>query len=226
MAERPSLSGRFSTSRPTIWSVRESRLVGLSYIKPAVETSVSPPSLPRRAWSGPLRPASLDRSGQRLQSSKVSNSSAGGRPGSTLRDRLLPDPKLESVQSKVGRAGGKAPPAHLAPPEPHATPQDVVVRLSLSPFIPSYRFTTSPPAFDTVFSPPLSFPLQALPSPSSTMEYSSRSHTSTRRHPASLLPKFMHDARLLDLVRSPVTPDMISTSTFPRLSPSFPSTSR
>ncbi|GAA5868951.1 hypothetical protein JCM8547_003230 [Rhodosporidiobolus lusitaniae] len=42
------------------------------------------------------------------------------------------------------------------------------------------------------------------------MEYPSRSHTSTRRHPASLLPKFMHDPRLLDLVRSPVTPDMIT----------------
>ncbi|GAA6001252.1 hypothetical protein JCM10207_007487 [Rhodosporidiobolus poonsookiae] len=42
------------------------------------------------------------------------------------------------------------------------------------------------------------------------MEYSSRSHTSTRRHPASLLPKHMHSPRLLELVRSPVTPDMIT----------------
>ncbi|BGP14108.1 hypothetical protein JCM10213_002405 [Rhodosporidiobolus nylandii] len=42
------------------------------------------------------------------------------------------------------------------------------------------------------------------------MECSSRSHTSTRRHPASLLPKFMHDPRLLELVRSPVTSDMIT----------------
>ncbi|GAA5999365.1 cyclin family protein [Rhodotorula paludigena] len=42
------------------------------------------------------------------------------------------------------------------------------------------------------------------------MDYSSRSHTSTRRHPASLLPKFMHDQRLLELIRSPVTPDMIT----------------
>ncbi|GAA5971544.1 hypothetical protein JCM11641_000634 [Rhodosporidiobolus odoratus] len=42
------------------------------------------------------------------------------------------------------------------------------------------------------------------------MEYSSRSQSSTRRHPASLLPKFMHDPRLLELVRSPVTPDMIT----------------
>jgi hypothetical protein len=108
MAERPSLSGRFSTSRPTIWSVRESRLVGLSYIKPAVETSVSPPSLPRRAWSGQLRPASLDRSGQRLQSSKVSlTHKRAGRPGTALRERLLPDPKLEMVESKVGPAGWK-----------------------------------------------------------------------------------------------------------------------
>ncbi|BGP46281.1 PHO85 cyclin-1 [Rhodotorula kratochvilovae] len=40
------------------------------------------------------------------------------------------------------------------------------------------------------------------------MDYSSRSHT--RRHPASLLPKFMHDPRLLELVRSPVSPDMIT----------------
>ncbi|GAA6058453.1 hypothetical protein JCM3770_005087 [Rhodotorula araucariae] len=40
------------------------------------------------------------------------------------------------------------------------------------------------------------------------MEYPSRSHT--RRHPASLLPKFMHDPRLLELVRSPVSPDMIT----------------
>lgn len=31
----------------------------------------------------------------------------------------------------------------------------------------------------------------------------------TRRHPASLLPKFMHDPALLELVRSPVTPEMI-----------------
>ncbi|ORY79706.1 hypothetical protein BCR35DRAFT_352622 [Leucosporidium creatinivorum] len=31
-----------------------------------------------------------------------------------------------------------------------------------------------------------------------------------RRHPASLLPKFMHDPALLELVRSPVTPEMIS----------------
>ncbi|GAA6037015.1 hypothetical protein JCM8097_005509 [Rhodosporidiobolus ruineniae] len=42
------------------------------------------------------------------------------------------------------------------------------------------------------------------------MDYS-RSHTSsTRRHPASLLPKCQHNSRLLDLVRSPVTPDMIT----------------
>lgn len=32
----------------------------------------------------------------------------------------------------------------------------------------------------------------------------------TRRHPASLIPKFMHDPALLELVRSPVTPEMIS----------------
>ncbi|GAA5870334.1 hypothetical protein JCM1840_004695 [Sporobolomyces johnsonii] len=42
------------------------------------------------------------------------------------------------------------------------------------------------------------------------MEHSSRSHSSTRRHPASLLPKFMHDPALLELVRQPVTGDMIS----------------
>ncbi|KAI5481852.1 G1/S-specific cyclin PLC1 [Pseudohyphozyma bogoriensis] len=35
---------------------------------------------------------------------------------------------------------------------------------------------------------------------------------STRRHPASLIPKFMHDPALLELVRSPVTPEMISES--------------
>ena len=45
------------------------------------------------------------------------------------------------------------------------------------------------------------------------MESASRSHT--RRHPASLLPKFMHDLRLLDLVREPVTPAMISASVPP-----------
>ncbi|GAA5829700.1 hypothetical protein JCM11251_000254 [Rhodosporidiobolus azoricus] len=38
----------------------------------------------------------------------------------------------------------------------------------------------------------------------------SRSHLSTRRHPASLLQKHLHDPRLLDLVRSPVTSDMIT----------------
>jgi hypothetical protein len=77
-----------------------------------------------------------------------------------------------------------------------------------SPLSPS---PSSPHA--TAHPPPVShFSSSSLP-PSSTMEYSSRSHTSTRRHPASLLPKFMHDPRLLDLVRSPVTPDMISTST-------------
>ncbi|KAM0750344.1 hypothetical protein T439DRAFT_314709 [Meredithblackwellia eburnea MCA 4105] len=32
----------------------------------------------------------------------------------------------------------------------------------------------------------------------------------TRRHPASLIPKFMHDPALLELVRSPVSPEMIS----------------
>ncbi|BGO89816.1 hypothetical protein NBRC10512_007233 [Rhodotorula toruloides] len=42
------------------------------------------------------------------------------------------------------------------------------------------------------------------------MDYASRSQSSTRRHPASLLPKFMHDPRLLELVRSPVTPEMIT----------------
>ncbi|GAA5919949.1 hypothetical protein JCM1841_000064 [Sporobolomyces salmonicolor] len=42
------------------------------------------------------------------------------------------------------------------------------------------------------------------------MEPSSRPHSSTRRHPASLLPKFMHDPALLELVRQPVTGDMIS----------------
>ncbi|KAK4700375.1 PHO85 cyclin-1, partial [Phenoliferia sp. Uapishka_3] len=36
------------------------------------------------------------------------------------------------------------------------------------------------------------------------------SASESRRHPASLLPKFMHDPTLLDLVRSPVTPDMIA----------------
>ncbi|GAA5913130.1 hypothetical protein JCM6882_005796 [Rhodosporidiobolus microsporus] len=39
---------------------------------------------------------------------------------------------------------------------------------------------------------------------------SSRSHAVERRHPASLLTKAHHDPRLLDLVRSPVTPDMIT----------------
>ncbi|KAK4699235.1 PHO85 cyclin-1, partial [Phenoliferia sp. Uapishka_3] len=36
------------------------------------------------------------------------------------------------------------------------------------------------------------------------------SSSQTRRHPASLIPKFMHDPALLELVRSPVTPEMIS----------------
>ncbi|GAA5933305.1 hypothetical protein JCM3775_002602 [Rhodotorula graminis] len=40
------------------------------------------------------------------------------------------------------------------------------------------------------------------------MDASFGSHT--RRHPASLLPKFMHDPRLLELVRQPVTPAMIT----------------
>lgn len=38
----------------------------------------------------------------------------------------------------------------------------------------------------------------------------------TRRHPASLIPKFMHDPALLELVRSPVTPEIICTSSTPR----------
>ncbi|GAA5931587.1 cyclin family protein [Sporobolomyces koalae] len=42
------------------------------------------------------------------------------------------------------------------------------------------------------------------------MQQSRSSATSTRRHPASLLPKFMHDPSLLDLVRQPVTPEMIT----------------
>ncbi|KAL8277043.1 hypothetical protein RQP46_010577 [Phenoliferia psychrophenolica] len=36
------------------------------------------------------------------------------------------------------------------------------------------------------------------------------SSSQTRRHPASLIPKFMHDPALLELVRSPVTPEMIT----------------
>jgi hypothetical protein len=36
-----------------------------------------------------------------------------------------------------------------------------------------------------------------------------------RRHPASLLPKFQHDPALLELVRSPVTSDMICESRTP-----------
>lgn len=32
-----------------------------------------------------------------------------------------------------------------------------------------------------------------------------------RRHPASLMPKFMHDPALLELVRAPVTAEMICT---------------
>ena len=35
---------------------------------------------------------------------------------------------------------------------------------------------------------------------------------STRRHPASLIPKFMHDPALLEFVRSPVTPEMVGKS--------------
>lgn len=37
-----------------------------------------------------------------------------------------------------------------------------------------------------------------------------------RRHPASLLPKFQHDPALLELVRSPVTAEMISELPFSR----------
>lgn len=39
----------------------------------------------------------------------------------------------------------------------------------------------------------------------------STTSSSTRRHPASLLPKMMHDPALLEFVRSPVTSDMICT---------------
>ncbi|GAA6011567.1 hypothetical protein JCM11491_004691 [Sporobolomyces phaffii] len=42
------------------------------------------------------------------------------------------------------------------------------------------------------------------------MEPSRPSPSSTRRHPASLLPKFMHDPALLELVRQPVSPEMIT----------------
>lgn len=36
------------------------------------------------------------------------------------------------------------------------------------------------------------------------------SHYTSRRHPASLLPRVFHDANLLELVKSPVTREMIS----------------
>ncbi|GAA5983177.1 hypothetical protein JCM5350_007908 [Sporobolomyces pararoseus] len=42
------------------------------------------------------------------------------------------------------------------------------------------------------------------------MEPTRPSSSSTRRHPASLLPKFMHDPALLELVRQPVSPEMIT----------------
>ncbi|GAA6060969.1 hypothetical protein JCM10212_006551 [Sporobolomyces blumeae] len=42
------------------------------------------------------------------------------------------------------------------------------------------------------------------------MEPARTSSSSTRRYPASLLPKFMHDPALLDLVRQPVSPEMIT----------------
>ncbi|GAA5882574.1 hypothetical protein JCM16303_002050 [Sporobolomyces ruberrimus] len=42
------------------------------------------------------------------------------------------------------------------------------------------------------------------------MEPTRPSTSSTRRHPASLLPKFMHDPALLELVRQPVSSEMIT----------------
>lgn len=58
-------------------------------------------------------------------------------------------------------------------------------------------------------------------SPTSSSASMDPSPAMTRRHPASLIPKSMHDPALLELVRSPVTPEMICT--FPgRLAPSFP----
>ena len=52
----------------------------------------------------------------------------------------------------------------------------------------------------------LSLPTLAAMSAAATPPMSS---SQTRRHPASLIPKFMHDPALLELVRSPVTPEMI-----------------
>ncbi|GAA5904031.1 cyclin family protein [Sporobolomyces salmoneus] len=42
------------------------------------------------------------------------------------------------------------------------------------------------------------------------MDSTRPSSSSTRRHPASLLPKFLHDPALLELVRQPVSAEMIS----------------
>jgi len=54
------------------------------------------------------------------------------------------------------------------------------------------------------------------------MEYSTTTNTPSyvtpamsRRHPASLVPKFMHDPALLELVRAPVTAEMIGTLSSP-----------
>lgn len=54
--------------------------------------------------------------------------------------------------------------------------------------------------------------MQRTASTSSSSQPTFPSASMSRRHPASLLPKFMHDPALLELVRSPVTSEMISES--------------
>lgn len=76
------------------------------------------------------------------------------------------------------------------------------VHLSLSLFI-----TLEVPPFRRALFAPLS---RVTPVPKYTLEINNMSsYTSTRRHPASLLPKQFHDPALLDFVRQPVTQEMI-----------------
>lgn len=47
------------------------------------------------------------------------------------------------------------------------------------------------------------------PTPITKMSFATSSSSSMRRHPASLLPKMVHNPSLLDLVKCPVSRDMI-----------------
>ena len=101
-------------------------------------------------------------------------------------------------------------PCHLSP---------VSLSTAVKTFGPVYG-----PSFSSSSTPLVSVARARRPAPPSFFLAPTMSHPSavvypsaseSRRHPASLLPKFMHDPTLLELVRSPVTSDMVGTRLWP-----------